>query len=224
MIVLGIDTSAYANAVGVVDGDRVLADIVVDARTDSLQKIILNIDEALKEAGLGLEKVEGLGIGLGPGSWTGIRVGVTVGKMLAFSTGKPACGVSTLDALAQQAVGAGGQICAVVGVGTGDAVYTGLYHTVGGWVERDGDYYVGDVPGLAGKMKGVGVVVGPEAESYQILGKTVIRGVARGSTIARLAARRLAQGQKDDALALAPLYLKESTARAFTSKYAGLER
>ena len=105
MRVLGIDTSGYVNAVGIVDGDRVLADFSFPARSDSLEKIIVHIDGALRDAGLALADVEGLGIGLGPGSWTGIRVGVTVGKTLALATGKPLAGVATLEALAYDASG-----------------------------------------------------------------------------------------------------------------------
>ena len=54
MIVLGIDTSAYANSVGLVDGDRVLADRIFEAGTDSLEQIVDNIDSVLKNAGLNL--------------------------------------------------------------------------------------------------------------------------------------------------------------------------
>ncbi len=59
-----------------------------------------NIDSVLNSVGLTLAGVGGIGVGLGPGSWTGIRVGVTVGKMLAFAAGKPVAGVPTLEALA----------------------------------------------------------------------------------------------------------------------------
>ncbi|OGO06639.1 MAG: tRNA (adenosine(37)-N6)-threonylcarbamoyltransferase complex dimerization subunit type 1 TsaB, partial [Chloroflexi bacterium RBG_13_57_8] len=74
------------------------ADRAFPARTDSLEQIVANIDETLKGAGLALKEVDGIGVGLGPGSWTGIRVGVTVGKMLAFSAGRPVAGVPTLAA------------------------------------------------------------------------------------------------------------------------------
>jgi len=77
MKVLGIDTSGYANAVGVTDDERILADFNFEARTDSLEKIVSNIDFTLKKASLQLEDIQGFGVGLGPGSWTGIRVGVT---------------------------------------------------------------------------------------------------------------------------------------------------
>ncbi len=103
MIVLGIDTSGYANAIGIARDGRVMADFIFEARADSLQKIVSNIDFALKSAGLTLTDVQGFGVGLGPGSWTGIRVGVTVGKILAFSTNKPVSGVPTLEALAYSA-------------------------------------------------------------------------------------------------------------------------
>ena len=76
---------------------------IFPARTDSLEQIVDNIDATFKSAGLTLKDVEGIGVGLGPGSWTGIKVGVTVGKMLAFSTGKPVAGMPTLEALAYAA-------------------------------------------------------------------------------------------------------------------------
>src|SRR4030043_2224758 len=100
MIVLGIDTSGYINAVGICDGERVLADASFPARADSLEQIVDNIDSTLKTAGLTLKDMEGIGVGLGPGSWTGIKVGVTVGEMLAFSADKPGAGIPTFEVLA----------------------------------------------------------------------------------------------------------------------------
>jgi len=127
MIVLGIDTSGYVNAVGVVDGDRVLADATFPARTDTLEQIVANIDATLKSAGLTLKDVGGIGVGLGPGSWTGIKVGVTVGKMLAFSTGKPVAGIPTLEALAYSTRNQPSKICAVISAGIRDTVYAACY-------------------------------------------------------------------------------------------------
>lgn len=226
MIVLGIDTSGHANAVGLVDGDNVLADAAYPARTDSLELIVANIDDVLKSAGLALQDVQGIGVGLGPGSWTGIRVGVTVGKMLAFSTGKPVAGVPTLEALAYRARYVAPLICAVIGVGAGDAVYAALYRPENGTVSRIGEYYVGGVKGLTGLITGPAVLVGDGVREYaQIIEKEagikikVSEAVPGGAAVACLAAQRLARGDKDDVLALTPLYLKESTARAFVNKY-----
>ena len=231
MIVLGIDTSAYANAVGVVDGERVLADFTFEARTDSLEKIVANIDSALRSAGLTLEDVQGIGVGLGPGSWTGIRVGVTVGKILAFGTNKPVCGVPTLAALAYSAREEASLICPIISAGTRDAVYAAFYRSQDGNVTRTSEYYVGDMQGLAEMVKEPALFVGPGAESYSMLisrglsspkiSIRVVAAVPNGVAVARLAAIRLEEGESDDALSLAPLYLKESTAKAFMGRYSG---
>jgi tRNA threonylcarbamoyladenosine biosynthesis protein TsaB len=221
MIVLGIDTSGYANAVGLADDDNVLADAIFPAKTDSLEQIVDNIDSVLKGAGLTLEQVDGIGVGLGPGSWTGIRVGVTVGKMLAFSTGKPVAGVPTLEALAFQVIDRGEHICAVISAGTPHAVYAACYHAGDGSLTRAGDYYTGDVKGLTDLLTEKGVLVGTGAakflEEAGLAGKGIqaVEAAPSGAAVARLADRRLEKGDSDDVLALAPLYLKESTAKAF---------
>lgn len=234
MIVLGIDTSGYANAIGVVDGEQVLADFTFQARTDSLEKIVPNIDMALKSANLTLSDICGIGVGLGPGSWTGIRVGVTVGKILAFGTGKPVVGVPTLEALAYGARSEASLICPIISAGTKDTVYAALYRAKDGSVTRISDYYVGDVRGLSEEVREPTVFVGLKAESYrrlisQALGSSkidieAVEAVPSGSAVACLAAIRLEQGESDDVLSLTPLYLKESTARAFLGRYSGNAR
>ena len=228
MIVLGIDTSGYANAVGVADGERILADSIFPARTDSLEKIISNIDSVLKEANLCLEDVQGFGVGLGPGSWTGIKVGVTVAKILAYSAGKPVCGVPTLEVLAYGARNNPGQICPIIYAGTKDTVYAAFYRTENGVVSRVADYYVGDLQGLSKMVRESTVVVASEAQSYcRLIGQAIgsadidiqaVEGVPGGAMVALLAAARLERGESDDVLSLEPLYLKESTARAFLGR------
>jgi tRNA threonylcarbamoyladenosine biosynthesis protein TsaB len=226
MKVLGIDTSGYANAIGVVDGAKVLADRVFEAKSDSLEKIVANIDSVLKEARLNLEDVQGIGVGLGPGSWTGIRVGVTVGKMLAFSTDKPIAGVPTLEALAFNARDAQSPICAIIDAGAGGAVYAGLYRPEDRKMIRLGDYYVGDVRGLGVMLERHTVLVGARASAYrqefsEVLGFIDLEArdeVPHGAALALLAEHRLEQSEDDDVLALAPLYLKEWTAKALSIK------
>lgn len=231
MKVLGIDTSGYANAVGVINGDKVLADFVFEARRDSLEKIVANIDFALKEAGLTLDDIDGFGVGLGPGSWTGIKVGVTVGKILALSTKKPVAGVPTLEALAYAAGNIATPVCSVIDAGTRDTVYAALYRIKDDAVRRVSEYYIGDVPGLAEIVSAPVAFVGSGVNSYrQLLGQifgsspdniSMAEDVSRGAVVARLAAIRLERGESDDTLSLEPLYLKESTAKAFLNKYKG---
>jgi len=228
MKVLGIDTSGYANAIGVIDGDQILADFTFEARTDSLEKIVSNIDFALETANLTLEDVQGFGVGLGPGSWTGIRVGVTVGKILAYSTNKPVFGVPTMEALAYNARNIPVLICPIISAGARDTVYAAFYRTKNGVVTRVSEHYVGDILGLSEMVKEATVFIGFGAQSYgkligQALGTTsisieAIEDVPKGSAVALMAATRLERGESDDVLSLTPLYLKESTAQAFLGR------
>jgi tRNA threonylcarbamoyladenosine biosynthesis protein TsaB len=231
MIILGIDTSGYVNAVGVSDGARILAEESFPAKTDSLQQIVDNIDTVLKKTGLNLKEVEGIGVGLGPGSWTGIKVGVTVGKILAFSTDKPVCGISTLEALAYAARGQSSLVCSIISAGIGDNVYTAFYRCEKDSVIQQDDYFIGDIKNLAPLIKAPVTLVGSgikryfdllieENKSLTIKVKT-IEALPSGAAIARLAAIRLEQGKSDNPLSLTPLYLKESTANVFLNKYSG---
>jgi tRNA threonylcarbamoyl adenosine modification protein YeaZ len=268
MIVLGIDTSGYINAVGVIKDGRVLADNRFPARTDTLEQIVDNIDVTLKQAGVSLKDVGGIGVGLGPGSWTGIKVGVTVGKMLAFSAGKHVAGIPALDALAYGVKDKALPVYAIISAGVKDMVYAARYRFKENEPIRDGDYYVGDVRGLVKIIRESIVLTGQNANYYRgvILqenepaqdrvepkdsglagnnlhnvekvtknepaqsgifdgfSKITIKAIENepaGAWIANLAAMRFERGEKDDPLALTPLYLKESTAKVFVNKYAG---
>jgi len=227
MLVLGIDTSGYANAIGVVDGERVLADLTFEARNESLAKIMLHVDSALREAGLDLKDVEVFGVGLGPGSWTGIRIGVTVGKMLAYGTGKPVKGISTLEVLAYGVRDNTRIICPIIDAGAAGTMYAAFYRRDSHGLHQAGDYYVGDPAGLAGLITEPVILVAADAAKYQkMMGQRlqandieVRESTPGGAAVALLAAAHLEKGGPDDTLALAPLYLKESTARAFVNKY-----
>lgn len=231
MKILGIDTSGYANAIGIIDGNHTLAEKIFATKTDSLGQIITNINTVLDEARLRLGNIDGFGIGLGPGSWTGIRIGVTVAKILAYSNDKPIVGITTLEALAYNHTNSSAQVCPIISVGTRDTVYAALYRKQGENVTRLSDYYVGDIHELAGIIKEPTVFVSAEGNTYrEVIRRTLsapdmeagmVIEVPGGAVIASLAARRLECGDSDDPLSLTPLYLKESTARAFVNRYAG---
>jgi len=226
MIVLGIDTSSYTNALGIVDDGNVLAELNITAVTSSIANITIHIDKALKKANIGLGDIQGIGVGSGPGSWTGIRISVTVGKMLAFSLNKPLVGIPTLEILAYAVRDKLHSVIAVIDVGAGDTVYAGKYRVETENVTRLGEYYVGDIEGLASLIKEPVILVGMKAHEYSRIvaekSGTEIEAVElrpSGATLASLAAHRLSSIWSDDVLSLTPLYLKESTAKAFVNKY-----
>ena len=226
MKILGFDTAAPTNTIGLTDDDRMLADYAWEARDNSLQRIILNIDLVLKRGGVALGEIDGLAVGIGPGSWTGAKVGVTVAKTLAYVTNKPLCGVTSFEALAYQSRSMSIQICPLVHAGK-ENVYAAFYRPRGKSLVRKGDYYVGDIKGLAAAVKEPTLFLGKPAHLYRQTLSNELGPLASfgspsdspsGCVLAWIALPRFRKGNTDDALSLAPLYLKESLAQALLLK------
>lgn len=101
MLVLGVDTSTPVNTVAVCDGDRPIAETVVDCGRAHAERLMATVDWVLREAGVGLPDIKLLAVSVGPGSFTGLRIGVAAWKGLALANGIPLIGVSTLDAMSR---------------------------------------------------------------------------------------------------------------------------
>jgi len=226
MRVLAIDTSGRFNAVCLMAGDLVVTDLVWEAEGNSLRDIILNIDAALRTGGVSLAELDGLAVGIGPGSWTGVRVGLTVGKMLAFSTARPLCGVSSLDALAYLGKDSRDLLCPLVEAGRGN-VYAAFYRARDGSVSRLSEYYAGNIDGLLKMVDEPVVFMGDAVEQHRRRISEELGSLAgcddsgdngTGRAIASVASLRFERGESDDALSLSPLYLKEPLAQALLSQ------
>ncbi|MFD0621050.1 tRNA (adenosine(37)-N6)-threonylcarbamoyltransferase complex dimerization subunit type 1 TsaB [Paenibacillus sp. GCM10027629] len=97
---LAIDTSTAMLSVAVVEGTRVLKEVSSSAERNHSLYLIPTVKEVLHALDLGEQDLDGIIIGRGPGSYTGVRIGVTVGKTLAWVWKKPIVGVSSLEGLA----------------------------------------------------------------------------------------------------------------------------
>jgi tRNA threonylcarbamoyladenosine biosynthesis protein TsaB len=102
MIVLALDTAGVDCAAAVYDSsrDRVLAEITETIGKGHAEHLIALIDRVLEKAGIDLKTVERIAVTIGPGSFTGIRVGVAAGRGFALALGIPAVGVTTLAVIA----------------------------------------------------------------------------------------------------------------------------
>ncbi|NUM56740.1 MAG: tRNA (adenosine(37)-N6)-threonylcarbamoyltransferase complex dimerization subunit type 1 TsaB [Candidatus Hydrogenedentes bacterium] len=99
MKTLGVDTSTPVNAVALCEGGRILVETHVDCGRAHAERLMATADWVLGEAGIGLEAVGMLAVSVGPGSFTGLRIGVAAWKGLALARGLPLAGVPTLDAM-----------------------------------------------------------------------------------------------------------------------------
>lgn len=114
MLVLGIDTSTRVGGLGLYDSAQGLIgeeNLALD-QTHS-ERMLPMLEHLLQVAGVTLEQLDGFAVAVGPGSFTGLRIGVTTAKTLAQVTGKPLVGVSTLEATAYNLVMADGVICPI---------------------------------------------------------------------------------------------------------------
>jgi tRNA threonylcarbamoyladenosine biosynthesis protein TsaB len=101
MLILAFDTATdVATSALVSDGE------VLGERTSRAVTLLEDVDALLRQAGAHTRELEGIAVGIGPGSFTGVRIGVATARGLALALGVPLAGVSTLDALAAGAPGA----------------------------------------------------------------------------------------------------------------------
>ena len=114
MYILGIDTSAVAAGAAVLLDGRIVSECYLNAGLTHSQTLMELIDAALKLAGICVDDIDAFAVSHGPGSFTGIRIGVSAVKGLSFPKNKPCCGVSTLEALASCADAEDCVICPVM--------------------------------------------------------------------------------------------------------------
>jgi len=225
MLVLSIDTAGNLDSFAVIRDGELLAEVESAAKQSSLRDLTLNIDSVLAKAGTTLEELSGVAVGLGPGSWTGVRVGVTAGKMLAYATAKPVCGVSSLDALAYLLRTRNTLVCPIVDAGRGN-VYAALYRHEGGELRKVADHSAGSIEPLLDLIHEPVIFTGNAVTAHRDRISSVLGQMASfaetgeqrtGPAIATLAIVRFQQGVGEDPLQMAPLYLREPLARALTA-------
>ncbi len=137
MKILAIDTSAGPASCAVVEEGEILASSVIYTKLTHSQTVLPMVQDLLRNAGLSWETIEVLAVSAGPGSFTGVRIGVAAVKGMAFSRNLPCAAVSTLAAMAQNVVDFpfDGVVCGAMDARC-QQVYTALFSSAGGNIER----------------------------------------------------------------------------------------
>lgn len=213
--VLGIDTATWTATVGVSRDGTVLAEVVARESRSHTVSLPGLVERVLADAGLRIEDVEGLAVSIGPGSFTGLRIGLALAKGIAFAGGVPLVGVPTLEALACVADAAPGTtVCAALDARKRE-VYAALFAVEGdGTPRRLTDDLVLPPDELARRLPASCLLVGDAGEVYAdvLAPRATLRPFAtyhpRGGVIARLGARRLAEGEAANPGTLEPVYVR----------------
>jgi tRNA threonylcarbamoyladenosine biosynthesis protein TsaB len=220
MIVLGLDTSTMTASVAVTRAGAVLAsaDVATTAHSDVLLQTIV---ATVRAAGLAPTALDAVAVGAGPGSFTGLRIGMATAKGIAFAVGRPLYAISSLAALAFDAsvVAPGALITAVLDARRGE-VYAGFYRRAGAGVDSVAPERVMAPAELAAAITALrgatdAIVVGDAIAIHAlafdppIVARPDLRTTASGAAVARLAS----VGEQRDALTDgAPVYIRPAEA------------
>lgn len=132
MITLAVDTSLATTGVALLEEDSLRAELAVRNGRNHAEVLLPSIERLLASVGIEKGQIDLFAVTAGPGSFTGLRVGTSTVKGLAFALGRPVVGVCTLDALVMNVAcaGPGTAICPMVDAGRGE-VYAALYRFSG---------------------------------------------------------------------------------------------
>ncbi len=218
MKILGVDTSTPIGSVGLIDGERFIAEHTLSIVKAHSSRLMPAIDQILKWGDLTVHDLDACAVGIGPGSFTGIRIGVGTIKSLCYALKKPIIGVSTLEAIAYNLRDADKLICPILDARK-DEVYGALFRG-GQTLLRKSDDLCVSIESLLSHIDDDAIFVGDGLLRYapivqEQFGDDVpladpIFNVPRGASIARIGYDRLLNGQSGDYFSLAPNYVRDS--------------
>ena len=225
MRLLAVETSTLTGAVAILDGERVIGESRLNIAVTHGERLLAAVDALLRAAGWGLADVEALAVAIGPGSFTGLRIGVATMKSLAFATGRPLAGVPTLDALAWTLPFAAPLVCPVLDAKKNE-VYAALYRTREGRLDPCLPARALAPAALAAELATSSleavVFVGDAAALHAPIFRAALGDRARlappglripsAVTVGELGAAALARGESADPDVLTPLYVRPSEA------------
>lgn len=222
MKVLALDTSTLMASVAVVEDNNLLGEYSINQDMTHSENLMPMIEEVLRNLDIEIKEIDLFAVALGPGSFTGLRIGLASIKSFAHVLDKPIIGVSTLEGLAHNL--AYSDIVIPMIDARRDRVYTGVYAWKDGQLEEvveTGIQEIGDILELA-KQYDRPVITGNGSLEYkeqirEILGEDVDiarlgDNVCRAASIAGLAVEKYKAGQRDSYYSLAPDYLRPTQA------------
>lgn len=225
MHVLGLDTSTQAGSLALVEGSQLIADYLMNrpakGGASHSRKILPAVDFLLRQADLELEDIDAFSAALGPGSFTGLRIGLSIMEGFSLATGRPIVGVPTLEAMASSMVYARQQVCPVIDAKKGE-VYCALFRMEGETLRRVTEDMVLKPESLCHLITEPTIFIGDGIRAYGDLfrshlgEKALLHGhfttVSVAAQVARLAETALCAGK---ALREAkPIYIRPSEAEA----------
>lgn len=218
MFALGVDTSTDWLSAAVCDDAAVLSEVTFEAGRRHAERIVDTIDRALRAAGRELRDLDLLAVAHGPGSFTGIRIGVATLKGLALGANKPLVGVSSLRALARATITDADFLCPLLDARM-DEVFGATFRRAGDSLTEVKAERVGPIEGFVSELPANAVIFGDGAARYADRLRAVAPNAVilpadasrpSGATVVAEGLAAFRAGNAGDPASVLPVYLRQS--------------
>jgi tRNA threonylcarbamoyladenosine biosynthesis protein TsaB len=223
MRILSIDTSSSAGSIVVAEDEKILGEVNIDSAVTHSVRLLNGVDYLLTSLGLLPRDMDAFGVISGPGSFTGVRIGLTTTKGLAETTDRPVISITTFEACVEQFPFQQGVIVPLIDARRGE-VYAMVLERTGGDLKRLSEGMVDKPSQVLGRLDHDEILfIGDGSTKYRDLVVDVNRprwSIATsegflGRSMARLAYRKWARDEFTSALDLKAYYLRKSDAELY---------
>ena len=221
MIVLGIETSSTCGSVAVVQDRKVLGELFFNTGTKHSTKIVPSISNLLSTVELDKADLEGIAVTSGPGSYTSLRIGISIAKGLAYSLDIPLIGISTLQCVAFNSIISPHLICSLIDARKGE-LYSALFRYNTGELERISEDQIVSIDYLCSTIDEKTVLIGDGLYLYKSTFVDKINGLVlfapehlyygRASSCAILGIDNFKKAKRDEVNTLVPKYIRQADA------------
>ena len=224
MRILALDTSTSVAAAAILEDNIIIGEYSCNKGKTHSQRLMPMVQGLLDTVGLKAADMDAFAASIGPGSFTGLRIGVTTVKAMAFAAQKPVVSVYTLDALAYNLAGTEAIICPVIDA-RNNQVFTAVYKFSGEKLERLTDYlgiHINELTDILSAMEGDIYFVGDASLMHKayfmdklgsrVLSAPVNKLLASASSVAVLAGKAFCEGRLENSYDMKPYYLRKSQA------------
>ncbi len=232
MSILAIDTSTQVSSVAVASKGRLEAEVTMQAKLTHSETLLPHIQEALAMASVKKEELEGVAVSVGPGSFTGLRIGLATAKAMSYALGLPLVGVPTLKAMAYHFPVSGLQLLPLMDAQKGNS-YVEHYAWEHGRLMTKSEVRILSVPELlswAEELPDTVMLLGDVVEK-RIEGKVRLPlnvmlapfhlRMPRAANVAACGLELLEQGQTGNVMNMEPVYVRRSEAEVLWEKRHG---
>ena len=224
MRILAVDTSTNVASVAILEDDIIIGEYNCNKGKTHSQKLMPMIQCLLEKVNLSAADMDVFAASIGPGSFTGLRIGVTTIKAMAFASGKPVISVYTLDALAYNVQVSKALICPIIDA-RNSQVFTAVYSFVDRKLKRLTDYlgiHINELVEVIRPMEGEVILLGDASGLHrdyftEELGERISiappnSAQASASSVALLARNSFLEGKTENCYDMVPFYLRKSQA------------